>query len=115
MNRGLDRINWISVVVAALSICGLLAMHGFEAALVHADHAGPSGHVVGADLSTGEQHLQHGACSLEIPHPELGPLSVPCQPESVSDETTRAPDTARRLAWSPANRAVLTAHSILRL
>lgn len=116
MDGRLDRIPWISVMLAALTICGLLAMHGFEAALVHPGHAGPSGHAAGASVSPIEQHLQHGICSLDIRHPEPE-LQQPmvCPSEPVVGQIAAPPESAHHLLWSLANRAVLTAHSILRL
>ncbi len=106
--------RWATMFVVAAAICGLLAMHGFEAALVHADHTDVSGHVSGIEASAGEIHVQHGRCSLEMPdHSPARPL-LPCPVDAMAPTTPSGPGTSRG-AVTLANRAVLTAFSILRL
>lgn len=97
--------------VVTAAVCGLLAMHGFEAALVHAD---ASGHVPGVEASAAEIHVQHGACSLEKPDSPARPMPL-CPVDLLTPASAfELQDTASEAA-TLANRAVLTALSILRL
>lgn len=100
------------MLVVAAAICGLLAMHGFEAALVHADHAG---HVASTEASAAETHVQHGGCSLEKPDDSSGlPLPL-CPVHAFAPGTPLEFRDTRSVGVTLANRAVLTAFSILRL
>lgn len=114
MGHGLHRGRWTSVVLATVALCGLLAMHGFEATLVHPGHAGPTGHVDGAHVSFAEMHLHGGTCSLDLPDSLPEPPAL-CTHAWLDAQPRSAPHRAAPDPWSIANRAVLTAHSILRV
>lgn len=106
---------WAMLFVVAAALSGLLAMHGFEAAFVHIDHAGSAGHVEGADISPAEYHVQHGMCSLEKPDGQVAEPPLECVSAWSIDPTPAMTPTVWDGLWNLANRAVLTAFSILRL
>lgn len=102
------------MLIVTAAICGLLAMHGFEAALVPEDHTG-SGDVSGIEASAAEGHIQHGSCSLEKPDGSSARPLTPCSADVFAPAT---PFEARGSAPEVpplTNRALLTAFSILRL
>ena len=107
--------RWATVLVVAAAVCGLLAMHGFEAALVHADHADASGHVAGIEASGAEAHVQHGGCSLEKPDDSSGLALALCPVDAFAPATALQSSGTTSAGVAFANRAVLTAFSILRL
>lgn len=107
--------RWATVLVVAAAICGLLAMHGFEAALVHADHADASGHVAGIETSAAETHVQHGSCSLEKPDDSSALALALCPVDAFAPATPLESWGTTSAGVAFANRAVLTALSILRL
>lgn len=100
--------------VAAAAIAGLLAMHGFDAALVHAGHAGPGGHVRTSAPSPAESHVLSGSCTLDEPSPAPSAMPPTCVVGSLLahgvDEVFESSIVPRL-----ANRAILTAFSVLRL
>jgi hypothetical protein len=53
--------------VVVVAVAGLLAMHGFEAALIAADHGAPDGHASASASSPAESHVAGGTCSVEKP------------------------------------------------
>lgn len=107
--------RWAKLLVVAAAVCGLLAMHGFEAALVHADHAHAAGHVAaGVEASAAEIHVQQGTCSLEKPDSPVGPTS-PCPVDALAPAVPLGLQGTTSKVATLANRAVLTAFSILRL
>ena len=107
--------RWATVLVVAAAVCGLLAIHGFEAALVHADHADASGHVAGIQASGVEAHVQHGSCSLEKPDESSGLALALCPVDAFAPATALQSSGMTSAGVAFANRTVLTAFSILRL
>ena len=103
------------MLVVTAAVCGLLAMHGFEAALVHAGHADASGHVPGIEASAAETHVQHGSCSLEKPDNSSGLALALCPVDAFAPTTALQSSGTTSAGVAFANRAVLTAFSILRL
>jgi hypothetical protein len=103
-----------TLVVAAVAIWGLLAMHAFDVALVHTVHVGSYGHVHGVDASSANGHSQHGPCAFEEPGSSLDVTISPCDPHQVLGVSV-FPTSQRSQFVSFANRAVLTAFSILRV
>ncbi len=114
MTGRLNQVSWIPWV-AALAVCGLLVMHGFEAVLLHSGDAGPSHHDPGVHLSSAERRVQNGTCDLESPRPEPELQAAPCPSGPVPDRLPVPQHVTAHPPWSLANRAVLTAWSILRL
>lgn len=115
MDAGLRRSHRTMLLVAMAAVCGLLAMHGFEAAFVHVDHAGSGGHIESANISLAEHHVHHGGCNLENPDAPAFEPPLECVSAWSIDATSAATSADSGGLWSFANRAVLTAFSILRL
>lgn len=103
------------MLVVAAAVCGLLVMHGFEVVIVHADHADASGHVAGIEASAAETHVQHGSCSLEKPADSSGLALALCTVDAFTPGIALEFRGTTSAGVAFANRAVLTAFSILRL
>lgn len=101
------------MVVVALA--GLLAMHGFEAVFVAADHGTPNGRGSASGSNPVESHVAGGTCSVEKPGAPIT-KSVDSCPLGYSPADTFVRNVGAEMeVVGFVSRGALAAFSILRI
>lgn len=108
--------RWTSTAVVVFAVIGVLSVHCLEPAFTYEEHAVSEGHDGLADvLSSVESSFIHSMCDLDAPDVPAAPSLEACGIAGLAGVSEVASSNPLPEADRPANRALLTALSILRL